>query len=193
MGNNGLFILDMMKNHYIIVLNEVLGSFDRMNKFYESNFEEAVIELFKEQGYDYEFGSDIHRLITDTILVDDLYQALFMINYEQGIREEEIEEIIRKLTAFNTTNLYEINSLVHSMILNGIRIERNDEDEEDFVAKIIDFDNVDNNIFKLVNQYELMDFDQVRIPDLVVFVNGLPLVVFELKNVTDDKTTIIYN
>jgi type I restriction enzyme, R subunit len=159
-------------------------------KFNEGNFEEVIIELLKEQGYDYEHGPEIHRQVTDTILTEDLFQALYMMNYEHDITEDEIHEIIKQLTTFNTTNLYEINKSIYNTLLNGIKVERNNDEENDFIAKVIDFDNIDNNIFKVVNQFELKDFDQLRIPDVVVFINGLPLVVFELKNVTNEDTTI---
>src|SRR5690554_4718772 len=110
-------------------------------RFNEGNFEEVIIELLKEQGYEYIHGSEIHRQVSDTILIDDLFQALYMINYNNGITEEEINEIIKQLISFNTTNLYEINKFIYNILLNGIKVERNNEDENDFIAKIIDFDN----------------------------------------------------
>ncbi len=161
-------------------------------KFNEGNFEEVIIELLKEQGYKYIHGSEIHRQVTDTILLDDLFQSLYVVNKGNNITEEEINEIIKKLTSFNTTNIYEINKFIYNILLKGIKVERNNEVDNDFIAKIIDFDNIENNLFKVVNQYELKDFDQLRIPDVVVFINGLPLVVFELKNVSNENTTI-YN
>jgi type I restriction enzyme, R subunit len=159
-------------------------------KFNEGQLEEAVIELLHEQGYEYECGYDMHRLNTEFTIKEDLFQTLYMINAEHGITVEEIEEIIKKLITFNSNNIYENNKSFHELLMNGIYIERNDEDKVDFTARIIDFDNIENNVFKVVNQFELKERNQVRRPDVIVFINGLPLVVFELKNTTNEDTTI---
>ena len=77
-----------------------------------------------------------------------------MINSENNISVEEIEEIIKKLTVFNSNNIYENNKYFHNLLINGIYIERNDDDNEDFNARIIDFDNLENNIFKVTTSYK---------------------------------------
>ena len=88
-----------------------------------------------------------------------------MINFENNISVEEIEEIIKKLTVFNSNNIYENNKYFHDLLINGIYIERNDDENEYFTAEIIDFNNLKKNIFKVVNQFELKERNQVCRPD----------------------------
>lgn len=157
-------------------------------KYNELDFEYTVIELLNEQGYVHVNNSEVHRELSQVLLIDDLKDALWSINYNLRITEDEINYVIKQLTSFNTTNLYEINKHIYNLIVNGIKIER--YNDEYINIKIIDFDNVENNTFKVINQFEVNEKDQLRKPDIVVFVNGIPLVVFELKNVTNEDTTI---
>ena len=104
-------------------------------KFNEGQLEEVVISLLSEQGYQFECGYDIHRLNTEFILKDDLLQALYMIKSENNISVEEIEEIIKKLTVFNSNNIYENNKYFHDLLINGIYVERNDDENDDFTQE----------------------------------------------------------
>ena len=87
--------------------------------------------------------------------------------------------------------VYEVNKAVFKMICDGFIFNREDRTQKDLYIQLIDFDKPDNNIFKIVNQVEIQGREQLRIPDGIVYVNGLPLVVLEFKTAVQENTTIM--
>lgn len=161
-----------------------------MKKFDEHALEMSIMELFENEGYEHLTGNDIHREKTEVLLVDDLKNYLYDRYADDGITPSEVESIILNLHSI-TGNLYEVNKTVFKMISDGFIFNREDRSLKDLYIHLIDFENPDHNIFKIVNQVEISGFDQSRIPDGIVYVNGIPLVVLEFKSAIQENTTIM--
>jgi type I restriction enzyme, R subunit len=159
-------------------------------KFTEEKLEKAVIELFLEEGYTYLCGEDIHKEISEVLLKEDLRAYLRNKYSKEKITENEIESIIRKLELLPSSALYESNKAIIKIIADGFIQKREDRTKKDLFIQLIDIETIKNNIFKIVNQLEIQGFEK-RIPDAIVYVNGLPLVVIEFKSAIKENTTIL--
>ena len=160
-------------------------------KFTEAQLEQSIIDLLAEQGYPHVVGSDIDRGkngLEEVLIKNDLRSFLFSKYVDQNITESEIEAIIRQLETYSSADLYESNKQIMSLVADGFQPDREDRSEKDFRAYLIDYENPDNNIFKLVNQLEIQGHENLRIPDGILYINGLPLVVFEFKSPIREKT-----
>src|SRR5690606_39136770 len=132
------------------------------------------------QNYHYQSGTLIHKEISDVLLRDDLKAFLLNRYSDDGITLNEIESIIRQMEVLPASMLYESNKAIIKMISDGFILKREDRSKKDLFIQLIDFepDNIDNNLFRIVNQLEIQGYEK-RIPDAIVYVNGLPLVVIE--------------
>lgn len=160
-----------------------------MCKFSESTFEDAIIELFTEdKKYQYACGYDIHRTSEDIILQEDFFAYLDNAYKSLNLTELEKEKVLHDLQVDNSLSMYETMKNKLKKLHCGYNLQR---DGEVISKKInyIDFENVKNNIYRVVNQYEIKGA-LTRRPDVIVFVNGIPVSVFELKNTADDNATI---
>lgn len=158
--------------------------------FNEHALEMSIMELFEDEGYEHLIGSDIHREKTEVLLVDDIKNYLYDNYADDGITPSEVESIILMLRSASG-NVYEVNKTVFKMICDGFIFNREDRSQKDLFIQLIDFENLEYNIFKIVNQVEIQGRDQLRIPDGIVYVNGLPLVVLEFKTAVQENTTIM--
>ncbi|MDP2728871.1 MAG: type I restriction endonuclease subunit R [Dehalococcoidales bacterium] len=164
----------------------------------ESIVEEAAIEWFKSLGYQYLFGPDIacdglhpeRSSYGDVVLVERLRAALISLN--PHIPAEAIEDAFRKLTRSDSPSLVLNNRQFHKMLANGIDVEYRHSDGRIVGDKVwlADFDNPERNDWLVVNQFTVVEGQRNRRPDLLVFVNGLPFAVIELKNPADENATI---
>ena len=155
--------------------------------FSEDSFELALIELFKGMGYNYVYGPEIDRDLQEPLLLDCVYDSLCRIN--PTLPSSAIDEAINKIKRLEGANLIETNYRFTLLMQNGVEatfMNKKRETKTDIV-KLIDFDNPENNDFKVVNQYTMHEYD-VKRADIVVFVNGLPLVVVELKSPSREET-----
>lgn len=159
-------------------------------KFTEGDLESAVIELLQAEDYVHKNGMYIHKEISDVLLRDDLRLFLRSRYADEEITKNEIEGIIRKLDVLPSSALYDSNKAIIKMISDGFIIKREDHTKKDLYIQLIDFEEIENNLFKIVNQLEIEGFEK-RIPDGIVYVNGLPLVVFEFKSAIKENTTIM--
>lgn len=163
----------------------------------ESVVEEAAIEWFKELGYQYLFGPDIacdgispeRESYSQVILLDRLQKALEAVNPQ--VPDSAIEEACRKISRPESPSLIINNRQFHKMVTNGVDVEYRNESGDIIGDKVwlLDFDNPDNNDWLAVNQFTVIE-GQNRRPDIVIFINGLPLAVLELKNPADENATI---
>lgn len=160
-------------------------------KFSEEKLENAVINLFELANYSYIKGEDLNRDLIDVLIKSDLNKFLSERYKNEEITQYEIESIIRRLEILPSSTLYDSNKKIMNMISEGFTIKREDSTKKDLFIQLIDYENVDNNIFKIVNQMEIKEYNE-RIPDAIVYVNGLPLVVFEFKSAIREDATI-YN
>lgn len=158
-------------------------------KYSESNFENSVIELFEKQNYIYECGYDIHRTNEETILIDDFKKYLFKRYPELNFQPEEIDSVIHNLLSARGTSLYETMKATLAELRKGFILDRSAYGLKDELIEYFDYDNVENNVFKVVNQFEAKD-NAVRRPDVVVFINGIPVSVIELKNLSDSSVKL---
>lgn len=156
----------------------------------EAQLELSVMELFQAEGYEYISGDSVLRETTEVLLKDDL-QAYLLAKYAaDGITQSEVESIIFSLVRASHDPLYDANREILTKIREGFVFRRDDKTKKDLFVRLIDFDTPDANIFKVVNQVEIQGIEQLRIPDAIVYVNGLPLVVIEFKSATRENATI---
>lgn len=156
-------------------------------KFSEETLEHAVLELFGEVGISHSSGADIHREKTDVLLRDDLKS--FLLNQYEDITLSEIESIIRTLAVLPSSALYESNKAIMKMVSDGFTFKREDRAKKDLYIQLIDYQHPEKNTFKVVNQLEIHGYNP-RIPDAIVYVNGLPLVVMEFKSTVREETNV---
>ena len=162
-----------------------------MSAFNVAQLEKAFVELFREQGYDYVHGDEIQRDSREVLLYDELRDFLRRQYRHVGITENEITAAISKLEATDGGGVYAENVEAMRRIMDGFTIKREDPSKPNLYINVIDFDpkHIKRNSFKFVNQFEI-DGEHTRIPDGIVFVNGIPLVVLEFKNAIKENTTI---
>ena len=163
----------------------------------ESDVEELFLDILSNMGYSIKFGPDIspegkeqEREYSDPILTYRLKERLQLINPE--IPNDAIDEAIRIIRKNNSQDLVSNNHDFHNLIVNGIDVQyrkRNGSIKHDKVF-IFDFNNMENNEFLAVNQFTMIENRHERRPDIVLFVNGIPLVLIELKNPEDENATI---
>lgn len=156
----------------------------------ESQLELSVMELFGQEGYQYINGESLLRETTDVLLKDDLKAYLLSRYSKDGLTQTEAESIILSLVRASHDPLYEANRQMLHKITEGFILRREDKSKKDLFIRLIDCENVENNIFKVVNQFEVQGMECLRIPDAIVFINGLPLVVIEFKSATRENATI---
>ena len=162
-----------------------------MANFNEHALEMSIMELFKDEGYIHLNGSQIHRERTEVLLQEDLKQYLYNRYAKDGITPSEVDGILLILRNISGT-LYEANKAFYKLLCDGFILNREDRTQKDIYIELIDFDTPENNIFKAVNQFEIEGINnQLRIPDGIVFVNGIPVVVLEFKSAVKENTTIM--
>ncbi len=158
-------------------------------KFTEKSLEKAVIELFEAEKYQFQSGMYIHKEISDVLLRGDIKTFLLDRYSDDDITPNEIENIIRQMEVLPSSALYDSNKAIMKMISDGFVLKREDRSKKDLFIQLLDFEYIDNNLFKIVNQMEIQGYEN-RIPDAIVYVNGLPLVVIEFKSAIKENTTI---
>ncbi len=151
----------------------------------ENSYEQSIIELFQNLGYDYYFGPDVERDYKNPLFKLDL-DNLYSIN--RSLDNEAVEKAIEVIQDFGIGSLEDINNKFMSYLQNGASVNYwKDGKELSTLVKLIDFDNLDSNVFTAINQWTVVD-KETKIPDVVVFVNGIPLVVCELKSPSREDT-----
>jgi type I restriction enzyme R subunit len=159
-------------------------------KFTEESLEKAVIELFREVEIPHFHGQDIHRVPEDILFHEDLRQYLGTRYASEDVSESEISSIIRKLESLPSSSLYESNRQFMELVSNGFNLVREDRAKKDFHIELLDKSKIESNLFKIVNQLEIKGLEK-RIPDVIVYINGIPLVVIEFKSAIKENTTIL--
>lgn len=159
--------------------------------FNEHALEMSIMKLLEGKGYTHQTGNELVRKKTEVLLVDDLRDYLRTRYADVEITESEIDSIILLLRTAGSS-LYEANKAVMTMIIDGFVFNREDPTKKDIYIELINYDEPEKNNFKIVNQLEIEGYNyQIRIPDGIVYVNGLPLVVLEFKTAIQENTTIM--
>jgi len=167
------------------------------NKITESEIEQFAIGLLEKQGYQYIYAPDIapdsdtpeRSLFEDVLLLKRLEKAVGKIN--PGIPAEVREDAIKQIQRLNSPELIANNEAFHRMLTEGIKVTyRKDGADRGDLVWLIDFKNPENNEFLVTNQFTVIENEVNKRPDVILFVNGLPLIVIELKNPADENATV---
>ncbi|MCR9118754.1 MAG: type I restriction endonuclease, partial [bacterium] len=182
-------------------------------KFTEAQLEDAIIRLLGDQGYPHVCGTELVRDPGDVLIRSDLRAFLAQRYASDNITAGEIDSILRQLDALNSLDLYDSNKTICKWVADGFLLKREDRNEKDLYIQLIDYAGLpcgrvgrsgdpeershfradrlfgDGNIYKIVNQLEI-EGSEKRIPDAILYVNGLPLVVFEFKSAIRENATL---
>lgn len=163
------------------------------DKYNEHELEESIIQMFQEKGYE-RINSDskwlTERKLDEYVIEDDIYKALHKINPQ--INRSLLDEVVKMIKHLHGLKLIERNKLFHKYLIDGIIVQDNHSNVNPLV-KIIDFENINNNSFKIVSQVKFNEGRATRIPDIIIYINGIPLIIFELKSIEDREDSTIEN
>ena len=163
----------------------------------ESKIEEFAIGLFEQLGYRYLYGPDIApdgtnpRRVSfeEVVMVESLRHAVYRINHT--LPQEVCNEAINQVLRIASPDLLSNNETFHRMLTEGVSVSVHKEGaERGELVWLVDFDNPLNNDFTVINQYTIVENNHNKRPDILLFVNGLPLVIIELKNAVDENATV---
>ena len=150
------------------------------NQHNEANYENTLIALFQELGYAYECGYDVERDYRNPYYEEDLRDALQRLN--PMLSAEVLNEAFRLVTHVNEGTLEQRNETLMDYVQNGVEVKYSEDGRpKTALVKLVNFDSPLQNQFKVANQWTVIEYEKIRC-DMVVFVNGLPLVVIELKS-----------
>ncbi len=157
------------------------------NPVNEEAYENSIIELFEELGYTHVYGPDVEtRDFTSPLYEQVLTNALHQINPK--LPDEAINEALFKLKNFENAELTQKNAVFMDYLQNGITVRYTEKGEpRDTIVYLIDYENPDNNSFIVANQWTFIENSEKR-PDVLLFINGLPLVLMELKSPSREET-----
>ena len=160
-----------------------------MFKINENSIEQNLIELLKKQDYKYLHGSQIERNLDSVILEEELKNSLKRLNplLPQSARTEAYNQILH----VGSSDMMASNEKFHNLLCEGVTVEyEKDGNTQGINVKLIDLDEIDSNDFLVVNQFIIKENNNEKRLDVVFFINGLPLVIIELKNALDEKATL---
>lgn len=157
------------------------------NPVNEEAYENSIIELFEELGYTHVYGPDVE----DRDFTSPLYEAVLTNSLHQinpNLPDEAINEALFKLKNFENAELTQKNAVFMDYLQNGITVRYTEKGEpRDTIVYLIDYENPDNNSFIIANQWTFIENSEKR-PDVLLFINGLPLVLMELKSPSREET-----
>lgn len=187
-----------------------------MNHFTEEKLEQAILALLQAQGYPHHAAATLSRGPTEVLLAGDLRAFLARRYAAEAITDHEITTIINRLEKFPAADLYASNKAIHHLVADGFLLKREDPSQKDCYIQLIDYSGLpqqrqpcenelativaeppapydhsadDGNIYRIVNQMEI-EGQVLRIPDAILYINGLPLVVFEFKSAIREEATV---
>jgi type I restriction enzyme R subunit len=180
-------------------------------KFTEEKLEGAFTELLGQEGFPHHLGVSIRRSPDEVLIEEDLLSFLLTQYQHDGLTVTEAQTIILQLKSLSAIDLYESNKSFLRMLSDGFILKRENRKNKDIYIQLIDYKGLNkhiqpspdklqsivasplepygNNIYKFVNQLEIVGSEK-RIPDGIVYINGLPLVVFEFKSAIREEATI---
>jgi len=181
-------------------------------RFNEEQLERAIVSLLQDQGYPHHLGQSLERQRGDVLLKADLRKFLRQRYAADGITDGEIDSVIRRLESLSPADLYDSNKTIHKLVSDGFLLKREDRSQKDLYVQLVDYQGIseirqpaadqleqivaespsgyhDNNLYRIVNQLEI-EGNEKRVPDAILYINGLPLVVFEFKSAVREDATI---
>lgn len=161
-----------------------------MKNFSEEKLEKVFIELLDTEGYPHVIGNTISRYPDEVLIEQDLLDYLLTKYQRQKLTLTEAKSIILQLKSTPASDLYESNKIIMLWLSDGFLFKRENRNQKDILIELIDYDVIDDcNNYKFVNQLEIVGSEK-RIPDGILYINGLPLVVFEFKSAIREEATI---
>ncbi len=180
-------------------------------KFTEEKLEKVFTELLEVEGFPHHLGNTIIRSVDDVIIESDLLNYLLTKYTSQNLTQSEAKSIVLQLRSLPSGDLYESNKTILRWLSDGFILKREDRNQKDIYIELIDYNGLesqlaspdldillaeskeqypaDSNIYKFVNQLEIVG-NEKRIPDGIIYINGLPLVVFEFKSAIREEAAI---
>jgi type I restriction enzyme R subunit len=168
-----------------------------MTRLIENDIELLAVQRLKSLGFQYIYAPDIapdgespeRSSYEEPLLINRLFSAIQKIN--PSIPYEAQQEALKEIQRINSPDLIANNEAFHRMITEGIKViyQKNGHQRGDLVW-LIDFESPENNEFVVANQFTLVENNQAKRPDVILFINGLPLVAMELKNAASENATI---
>jgi type I restriction enzyme R subunit len=182
-------------------------------KFTEEKLEKAFTELLGQEGFPHHLGKTLNRKLDEVLIEEDLRRFLLHQYAQDGITLNEVNSIILQLKSLSASDLYESNKAFISKLSNGFMLKREDRNQKDIYIYLIDYSGLekqrqssveqliymvaeekaeyvkDDNIYKFVTQLEILGTEK-RIPDGILYINGLPLVALEFKSAIREEATI---
>ena len=156
------------------------------NSFTEADYENSVLDLFREINYDYVYGSDIERNLRSPLYDDILEESLYRIN--PNCNDKAIIDALYKLRNFENADLVTKNKVFMDYLQNGIPVKYQENGEEtSTIVYLVDYAHVENNSFIVANQWIFIENSNKR-PDILIFLNGMPIVLIELKSPSREET-----
>lgn len=168
-----------------------------MTRITETHLEDYLIEALTEQQYNYVYAPDIavdgtapeRANYQEVVLVERLRNAVRQINPQ--VPPEAQEQAIREVLRLGSTDILTANEKFQSLLFNGVEVSyRSGSEDKDTLVHLIDFANSERNEFVVANQFTVIENGANKRPDVILFINGLPLVVIELKNPADEHATV---
>jgi len=164
-------------------------------KFTEEKLEKAFIELLGIENFSHHLGTSITRAEDEVLIEVDLLNYLLSKYESKQLTVTEAKSIALQLKTLPASDLYESNKTILRWLSDGFILKREDRKQKDILIELIDYDGLDGlertdcNIYKFVNQLEIIGSEK-RIPDGIIYINGLPLVVFEFKSAIREEATV---
>ena len=156
--------------------------------FTEEQLEDATLNILENLGYERLSGYDIDRDFHSVFMENNLFDDLCRIN--RDFDDSQIQEAIKSIKSLSHGNPIEDNKTFTRYLLEGVPVQVKTNTGYQYKnVKLIDFQNINSNHFQAIQQFTIVEFDEKR-PDIIIFINGIPLVVVELKTATNEDVTI---
>ena len=156
------------------------------NSFTEADYENSVLDLFREMNYDYVYGPNIERNLRSPLYDDILEESLYRIN--PNCNDKAIIDALYKLRNFENVDLVTKNKVFMDYLQNGIPVKYQENGEEtSTIVYLVDYEHVENNSFIVANQWTFIENCNKR-PDILIFLNGMPIILIELKSSSREET-----
>lgn len=153
--------------------------------FTEADYEKSIIELFENMSYTHVYGPSIEHDYQNPLFQEVLEESIFRLN--SHLPYEAVKEALYKLANFENGELVQKNAVFMDYLQNGIEVRYFDNEERSARVQLVDYNNVDNNSFIVANQWTFVENSKKR-PDILIFLNGLPIVLVELKSPSREET-----
>ena len=160
--------------------------------FSESEFESAIISMLRNNGWDnYSLGKDIKRETKKDVLIEEDFKS-YLETYDEMLDAEDIKEIYDKVRLIGSESDFTTLHMIYNLMVNGMQYTP--KSGTPIMVSLINFDIPKLNVFRVVNQFSIEYTNngqkETRRPDVLLYINGIPVCIFELKNPSDDKATI---